>query len=225
MAASRLSAWFDTDFPSGEFAVLGGTRDGALRLDTPVGEPTAPARRITVEIETQEVVPPGVTHLPDGMGFEVVRLNDPELESFSLGLMETDTAGIQPGYLSYMLVLVGPEGMHHAAYADADRARAFLEDEVEEAESNGCSGHWAEMLDGTFDDDGGYPFLMFDEDGLNVIDGRHRLAGLVANDRPGTLAILGVAEGFRLSDCPGVTLSVPGATFPEPPEAAAPGPR
>lgn len=224
MGTSRISAWLDTARPSGEFEVRGGAGEGSLRLDEPSSEPVPPARRITVEVEAYGQVPAGAPYLPDGMGFEVVRLNDPELESFALGLMEADTAGIVPGYLSYMLVLVGPEGMHYAAYADADRARAFLEDEVEEAESNGCSGHWAEMLDGTFDDDGGYPFLMFDEDGLNVVDGRHRLAGLVANDRPGTLAILGIADGYRLPDCPGVVLSVPGATFPEPPDAASPGP-
>ncbi len=225
MGTSRLSAWFDTDRPSGEFEVRGGSAEGALRLDEPSTDPTAPARRITVEIEMRGEVPPGLTHLPEAMGFEVVRLNDPELESFSLGLMESDAAGIKPGYLSYMLVLVGPEGMHHAAFADADRARDFLREEVEEAESNGGAGHWEEMINGTFDDDGGYPVLMLDEDGINVIDGRHRLAGLVANDRPGTLAVLGIADGYRLSDCPGVALSVPGAAFPVPPEPAAPGPR
>jgi len=232
MPHARVKAWFDTALAPGLYAVTPGTGDGCLRLDPPptVG-PRLPARRIEVEIRLPDAAlhaasASGTDYLPADCPVDVERLNDPELEAYALGLPEADAAGVGPGDLSYALVMVGVEGMQRAAFADADRARAFLEDEVEEAESNGGAGHWAEMLDGTFDDDGDYPCLMLREDGLDVLDGRHRLAGLVANDRLGTLAILGIAEGCSLADCAGVILSVPGSGYPAAPETgSAPGPR
>ena len=221
MDMARGLFWFDTSLPAGIYPVMAGEGTGCLRFGDPLQVAVAPMqRRIHVEasvpaeaLRRSEAI--GSPWLPAGCAVEVLRLNDPDLERLVLGLEEAEAAGLFPGGLWYMPVLLGAEGMARAAFADAERARAFLEDEIAEASRHGGAGHWEAMLDGTHQAGGAGPALQLTAEGPEVIDGLHRLAGLVANGAPGTPAILGIPEGRALSDCPGAVLSGPGTAYPD----------
>jgi hypothetical protein len=214
----RIAAWFATAADPGEYEVED------LRFGPEPDQAVDGIRLIRVEIALADGAPPPGPdgRIAQGADFEVLRLNDPLLEAEALRTMEADAAGVGPGDLWYALVHVGPEGLHAAAFADADRALAFLEGEVAMAEEDGGPGHWAEILAGDIPCEGTPPILMSrDVDGPEVLDGMHRLAGHVAHGSQSIAAILGVAPGFGLPDLPGALLLTPSTAVP----AEGPAPR
>ncbi len=172
--------------------------------DGPSFAPDAGTRRVRVEAELG----------PGGASWEISRLGDPLLEAEALRLYEADTAGVRPGELLFARALIGAEGIRAAAFEHPERARAFLEEEAEMA--GGLADHWLDFLHAPPDQDGFPPVLLLRGDGVEVMDGLHRLAGHAAHGTGEVAVVVGVAPGCSLGEIPGLWLDAPDAPEREP---------
>lgn len=197
--AAILRAWFLTSEEPGCYP-LSSARAAGLRFGPPPEiAPPVGARRIDVEIEADGGMP------GDDAPLAILRLHDPLLEGEALRLVEADGAGLSAGDLWFGLASIGFEGVQVVAFEHPERAESFL---VEEAEmADGMGDHWLSMLDGMEPDGDTPPMVMIREDGPEVLDGLHRLAGHAVHRTPEIGVIVGVLPGRRLSEIPGLVLA------------------
>lgn len=121
------------------------------------------------------------------------------LEDAVLDLYEAESAGIERGDLDYHLVSVPRGDIEGLTGRGVAESEAFLAQAIEDAK--GMGGHWEAMLEGEMSMDGFPPVIVFREDGPEIVDGEHRLAGMVLHPMDRVDLVVGVVAGASLADC------------------------
>ena len=205
-----VRGWFDTDCAPGDYPLASPAAAGFAAGEA-TAEPAPGYRRIRVEAEIS----------PDGKAWRVARLGDPELEAAALRLYEAESAGVEEGDLMFAGVVIGVEAVRAAAFARPEDARRFLEDEADMAD--GMGDHWLGHLDAAPGGGDFPPVLLVRGDGVETMDGLHRLAGHAVHGTEALAVVVGVAAGRSLSEVPGAFLDASDAPV-RPGEARTPMP-